>query len=392
MFKIKPLKNFLALTLAIGSNSCITPEKPQHAKTMGERLQKKLQKLVRNAEHFGGGIFRVAKPSGVIWEGTYGYIDASQKIPIDAHSTFEIASITKTFTATVVLQLVEERKLKLDTPIRKLLPAATYKNLLVVDNFDHSGDITIKQLLNHTSGLAHFWDDPPYVKEGYNKFLTHFEMDEHRLWHPNETLEFVPDMHPQGLPGQRYHYSDTNYVLAGLIIEALEKKPLHEVYRTRIFDKLNMNHTYLSYRESPRSPHKEAHRYFDDDDLHGKKGWSADWASGGLVSNTVDLETFLFALAHGKIFKHAKTLELMKSWVITDNDEQELYGLGIFGIPLKKRRGMIWGHDGWGGAIMYYWPEKDIAFTGSLNQTGTEEDENEDDWLLLIKEAVKYLN
>jgi D-alanyl-D-alanine carboxypeptidase len=288
-----------------------------------------------------------------------------------------------------VLQLVEEKKFTLNTRLDQLLAPSIIEQLLVINKNDYSGEITLKQLLNHTSGLAHFWDDPPYVKKGYNTFFSKFVKDENRIWHPIETLSFVPHLHPRGLPGSNFHYSDTNYVLLGMIIESIEKKPLHEVYRKRLFNRLGLKDTYMSYREKPKSRYKESHRFFEDEDLHGKEQWSADWASGGLVSSTRDLGTFILALASGGVFRSPKTLRLMQDWV--DTDDNVYYGLGIYGIKLDGHKGMLWGHDGWGGAFMYYWPERDIVFTGTRNQTGSEEDDSENEWWQLIDEAIKTI-
>ena len=359
-------------------------------KLLSKRLQTTLKEIVARSANYGGGIFRIGSAVGPIWEGAYGYIDQTQKNSIGVRSTFEIASVTKTFTATVALQLIEEKKIHLDTQLEDLLPPSTIKKLLVLDHNDYSGEISVKQLLNHTSGLAHYWDDPPFVKKGYNTFFSKFVKDENRIWKPHELLAFVPGMTPRGKPGKHFHYSDTNYLLLGMIIEAIEKRPLHEVFRRRLFDKLKLVDTYLSYKEKPKSRYSESHRYFDDEDMHGKEQWSADWASGGLVSSTRDLEKFILALATGKVFYSPQTLALMQTWVKTDDDLQ--YGLGIYGIKLDRRKGLLWGHDGWGGAFMYYWPEHQIVFSGTTNQTGSEEDETETEWWALIDEAIKVID
>ena len=352
-------------------------------------INEQLKRLVKQNGHYGGSIFRIANDKKVIWEGSEGYIDAHKKVHITPQSTFEIASVTKTFTATVVLQLMEEKKLSLETPLQDILPESIYEKLLVVNGKDYSGQITIKQMLNHTSGLAHFWDDPPYVKKGYNTFFSKFVHDEHRIWLPIETLSFVPHLRPQGIPGAVFHYSDTNYVLLGIIIELLEKKPLHEVYRRRILNKLKMKDTYLSYKEKPKSENRESHRYFGEKDLHGKIQWSADWASGGLVSSTRDLETFMLALSSGKLFKSDRTLKLMQQWVKVEDGVY--YGLGIYGMKLDRSKGLLWGHDGWGGAFMYYWPSRHVVFTGTCNQTGYEEDDSENEWWSLIDEGINII-
>lgn len=79
----------------------------------------------------------------------------------------------------------------------------------------------------------------------------------------------------------------------------------------------------------------------------------------------------------------------MLEWVPVEDGVY--YALGVYGMKLDKRRGFLWGHDGWGGAFMYYWPQKNIVFTGTCNQTGYEEDDSENEWWNLIDEGIRVI-
>jgi len=169
----------------------------------------------------------------------------------------------------------------------------------------------------------------------------------------------------------------------GLLIEEITGKELHRVYRQWLLEPLGMVDTYLSYRELPVSPYLESHRYEGRHDMYGKIHQSADWAGGGLVSSTYDLERFLEALFQGEIFSEPDTLAKMMNWVPTGSPDVH-YGLGLFRIVLDYGLGELWGHDGYGNAWMYYWPEEEITLVGTLNQALN-------NWWRLAMTAVFYV-
>lgn len=333
-------------------------------------LQRELDGAVAKNAGYGGGIYQIDGPCGVRFLGVSGQIAKGSSTAMATSDTFEVASITKTFTATLILQLIEEGHFQLETPIGTLLPAELISRLLVLTGHDYSGEITVHQLLNHTSGLADFWTDPPFETPGVNAFLADFLADPSHFWPPEEVLSYVPNLYAYGRPGSGYHYSDTNYVLLGLLIEQITGQELHDVIRNRLLAPLGMSDTYLSYREAPTSSLIESHRYEDDWDMYGKTHQSADWASGGLVSSTRDLSRFMHALAEGEIFSSPSTLSAMRTAVPTGMTDVT-YGLGIFRIVLDDG-GELWGHDGHGNAFMYYSEGDGHVHVGTLNQTGND--------------------
>ncbi len=361
---------FAALALLCGS-SCMTSN--------SIRFQRLLDASVRRNSGLGGGVVRIESAAhGVLFEGAAGNRVDGQ--PMAVGDTFEVASITKTFTATCVMMLVEEGRLRLAEPIGDLLPSKLTRKLLVIDGHDYGAEITVGQLLGHTSGLPDYWTDPP-LHDGDNAFVHDFLEDPDRLWEPEEILGYARKLHPIALPGQRYHYGDTGYVLLGLIVEHVTGKRLHAVLRERILAPLGMSDTYFSYYEQAPSGARESHRYEGSLDLFGQRRQSAEWAAGGLVSSTRDLSRFILSLAEGRLFNKAATLSAMTTWKPTGT-RGVAYGLGLFRITLDDGRGQLWGHDGHGNAFMYYWPEQRIAVVGTLNQT-------ENDWWEFVSPALR---
>ncbi len=326
-----------------------------------------LDRLVARNHGHGGGTVRIAGPEGPICEGAAGLSGGPGSPPMTPDTPFEIASITKAVTATVILQLVEEGKFTLDSTVAEVLPAKYARGF--------NSRITIRQLLSHTSGLGHYWEDGPRNREGNNAFLSAFGAEPGRFWQPGDILQYARAI-PARRPGASFHYSDTNYVLLGLIIEHAESQPLHAVFRKRIFAPLGMNSTWMSYRQKQRGA-APSHRYEGTEDLHNTPRQSADWAGGGLISTARDLERFLRGLTSGAVFKNPETLGTMREAVPVGEDGIS-YGLGLYRVRLAGNLGEVWGHDGHGNSFAYYWPQRDITFTGTLNQT-------ENDWWPLIQ-------
>lgn len=326
-----------------------------------------LERLVARSDGHGGGVIRISGPQGVLCEEAAGLVAGSGSGRMTVDTPFEIASITKAVTATTVLRLIEQGKLHLDSPLSEVLPGGPSRGF--------QGAITVRQLLSHTSGLPNYWTDGARDRAGNNAFLSAFVAEPGRLWQPEEILAHSRAI-PAKRPGSRFHYSDTNYVLLGLIIERAAGKPLHHVFREQIFDPLGMNATWLTYRGKPRGA-APSHRYEGAEDLHEVPRQSADWAGGGLISTTRDLEHFLRGLASGAIFRQPGALDVMRQAVPVGEDDIS-YGLGLYRVKLADGQGELWGHDGHGNSFAYYWPERDTTFTGTLNQT-------ENDWWPLVE-------
>ena len=214
--------------------------------------------------------------------------DIAGRTPMRADNHFKIASLTKTYTATVVLQLVGEGKLRLDDTVERRLPG-------VVPN---GGRITIRQLLNHTSGLVDFENDPRYLKPYLGGNFAHY-------WEPRQLVRMAVSHKPLFVPGAGWSYSNTNYVVAQLIVEKITGKPLGAELKRRIFQPLGRDQT--SYPTKPGFPTPYAHGYrlFGELPLIDVTGLSPSLApgSGAIVSTVRDVADFYRALLSGRLLK-----------------------------------------------------------------------------------------
>jgi D-alanyl-D-alanine carboxypeptidase len=350
---------------------------PTHDDPRHVDLQAALDEQVLANNGYGGGIASVHAPG----EGTLDLVVSGNAVrggpPMAPDSTFEVASVTKTFTATSILLLDEQGALSIDRPAADYVPD-------LMTGFEYGSQITIRELLNQTSGLPDYWNDPPFVHGHQNAFLVAFIAKPNRVWAPEELVGYAADLRTIGSPGRIWHYADTNYVLLGRILEVVRGQELQDVYRDLLFDPLGLETMYLTYHEDAPTDRVEAHRYEGHDDLYQVPRQSADWAGGGLVSSTDDLSTFIEALATGKVLDDAHLGE-MTTWVDTEYGPDEKYGMGLFWYDLGPA-GQIWGHDGYGNAWMYWWPEQRLSLTGSLDQTY-----DYDTWLPIVKDAFAQI-
>jgi len=262
---------------------------------------------------------------------TAGLRDVAQKTPIGPGDHFKIASLTKAYTATVVLQLVGEGKLGLDDTVEQRLPGLVPKG----------AGITVRQLLNHTSGLYDFEGDPRYLKPYLSGHFGHY-------WSPQQLVRIGVSHRPLFAPGAGFSYSNTNYVVAQLIIEAVTGNPLGAELKRRIFAPLHLSET--SYPTKPGLPSPYAHGYM----LLGKPpltdvtGLSPSLApgSGGIVSTVGDVADFYRALLSGRLLE-PNQLQAMKTTVSERTGKVVTTGRG-YGLGIGRVGGSCagWGHTG----------------------------------------------
>ncbi len=365
--------------------SCAAPQAQVQPGTKTFNFQTELDAIVSQNNGFGGGVFRVtAGPEWVVWEGGSGKAIRGNSQKIQANASLEIASTSKAVTAATVVLLAEQGLLDMDQPLGQVLPASVVTGLHVVNGHDYGPELTLRQCLNHTTGMGDYWNDPPYVVPGVNHFLFQYIAHPQQYWTPDDILAFIPRLDPWFAPGQGWHYSDSGYLLAGMVIEQVTGKPLEQVYDELIYQPLGMTQTWLHWRDQPRGVVQESHRYEDTDDMFPLRHNSADWAGGGLVSTTRDMHLFIRSIATGDLFTNSDSRAQMLEWVDTGSGGIE-YGLGLFRVPMGSGMGRVWGHDGYGNSFMYYWPRHDMTFTGGLNQT-------EADWWPLMWAAAYQIH
>ncbi|MEN9506552.1 MAG: hypothetical protein RI958_2478 [Actinomycetota bacterium] len=289
-------------------------------------------------------------------------------------SSFRIASITKPFTAAVVMQLVAEGRLGLDDAMIDHLPADLHDvvdRVHVIDGVSYGRRITVRQMLTHASGLFDFAQSAG--------FFTAIAADPGRHWSPREMLEGAGVWGAAHFPpgeGYGYAYSDTGYVFLGCIIEGLDAGPLHESYRRRIIGPLGLAATYLEgYEEHRGEPMIHPHQ--GDLDASVIDG-SADWAGGGLVSDTDDLAVFARALIDGTLVPQPLLDEMLDYRFRTLDPDLHTPGYVGYGCGVDARESsglVLRGHRGYWGALMHIDPVSGLTITGTISQAERRPDE-----------------
>jgi D-alanyl-D-alanine carboxypeptidase len=290
---------------------------------------------------------------------------------INQEQPFYTASIGKMFTATSIAILKDEGKLSFSEPIEKFLAEDIMDSLHIYKGKDYSSVLTISQLLQHTSGLPDYFEDK--TKDGQAGLLEKLIVNPEKNWEVKEIIDYTKThFDARFAPGTGYHYTDTEYILLGLIIENISGMPLHEFFEKNIFAPLKMNHTYFNLKSEPISiTDKILPFYADNIEVSSFQSLSLDWAGGGVVSTTKDLIRFEVALLNGELLE-TTTLEQMQNW--TNESKGTYYGYGLRKWKLRELfptlpKLTLIGHSGSTAANLYYCPELDIYMAGSFNQT-----------------------
>ncbi|MBO2447356.1 beta-lactamase family protein [Actinomadura barringtoniae] len=279
---------------------------------------------------------------------TSGVADVKSQAPVRGDSTFRIGSMSKMFVATTVLQLVGEHRVSLDAPVERYLPG-------VIRGADNDGrEISVRQLLQHTSGL------PDYLK-----YIKPQDVIQDPLAH-HDTRDMVKVAlaHKRDFkPGDGWHYSNTNYLLAGMLIEKVTGHSYGQEIRHRIIKPLKLRETYVPGDSSViPGPHPRG---------YARPGANAPLiditainptvagAAGGMISSATDLNHFMAALVRGKLLRPAQLREMMRTRSTDDGSNDgssdgssdgdgssgRAYGLGLESNPLPCG-GVYWGHSG----------------------------------------------
>lgn len=277
---------------------------------------------------------------------------------------FRIASSTKTFTATIILQMMEEGKLALLDPIYPYLRDIEYLRLDDFHLYQDSAfarEINIQQLLSHKSGLADVFNDKQEA------LLERVMQNPTKQYQPKDVVDwyFEFDLHNEAKfkPGEGWHYSDMNYLLLGLLIEELDQKSLSQSIRDRILQPLNLKDTYLEFYEKTETDKPRIHQYVGNIDFN-TINTSFDWSGGGLVSTHQDLATFIEALFNGKLISE-KSLQKMTTTEATFEHHLP-YGLGVYESVYNGDT--FYGHYGFFGTYIGYCPKTKTVLSYCITQ------------------------
>lgn len=292
--------------------------------------------------------------------------------PLTIEHSYHIASIGKAFTATLIAKLVEMGKLSYSDLIHHYIPTELLKGLHIYKGVDYSKQITVHHLLNHSSGIADYYEEKPTQGKAIQTLL----MEEpERFWTPQETIQFSNRyLHAHFPPGKKFYYTDTGYQLLGLIIEKLTDRPMHESLHEWIFNPLDMTHSYQLFYSQPQeaSPFPLSDLYLDKTEVSRFKSVSLDWAGGGIVSTTSDLLKFHRALVNGQLLSQ-DTLSQMQNWIRMQWGIDYAYGLVKLKFKnfffLLPRKLDAWGNFGSTASFMFYNPAIDTYVIGAFNQS-----------------------
>ncbi|MED1512468.1 serine hydrolase domain-containing protein [Bacillus proteolyticus] len=301
--------------------------------TSTQRDRTAVKQAIRDTLQLGfPGILAKTSEGGKTWGYAAGVADLSTKKPMKTDFRFRIGSVTKTFIATVLLQLAGENRLNLDDSIEKWLPG------IIQGNGYDAKQITIRQMLNHTSGIAEY-------SRSKEADFTHTK----RLYTAEELVNIGLLMPPDFAPGKGWSYSNTGYVLLGILIEKVTGNSYAEEIENRIIEPLELSNTFLPGNSSVIPGTKHARGYEGYDGASELKDVtyfnpSIGSSAGEMISTADDLNKFFSYLLSGKLMKE-RQLKQMLTTVPTGRAEIGGYGLGIYETKLPSGV-QIWGHTG----------------------------------------------
>ncbi len=291
--------------------------------------------------------------------------------PVDAQTPFFLASTTKLFATALVLQLRSEGLLELDEPITRYLGAATLSGLHRIGGRDFSGEITVRHLLSHTSGLPDYFEEK---RRDGSRLATSLLAGTDARWSLDDVLAATRhDLAPHFRPGEarKALYSDTNHQLLGGVIESVTDQPLAQLVKVRIADRLALTRTYLfdadtaSTRPAVLPLRNSASRPAIPQAIESTR------LDGGGVSSSAELLEFIRAFFDGRLFP-AEDVPALFDWRAVFFPLQ--YGVGVmrlklpwFFSPFAPQPELV-GHSGISGAFAFWSPEKRVFLSGTVNQ------------------------
>lgn len=294
-----------------------------------------------------GALARIDDQSGAYREAK-GVADLDTGEPVDAGGQFRIGSATKTFTTVLVMKLVEEGELELDSSVNSYLP-----DLLPDDK------ITVRHLLAHRSGLH------DYTNDMFKDTVPGFEAVRNKVFTLQELLDLSLESPLNFTPGEEYGYSNTNFVVAGMLVEKVSGQRLKDAYQERIFNPLGLrNSSYVTPSVAIPGPHANGYLTPDQEGepLVDATEQTVSWAqpAGAVISDGADLNRFFSALMRGELVG-ADLLEEMQNWVPSDSTGKAFYGLGLRKRDLSCGVS-VYGHT---GAVQGYYTYAFTAEDGS---------------------------
>ena len=295
-----------------------------------------------------GVVMHVEAPRlNIRWTGSAGVVERGGAA-LQPDACFRIASVTKTFVAAAIMRLSERAQLSVDDRVVQHLPDAPAT--LLAEAVPEAGRITIRQLLQHTSGLYDFGRDDTYRAT--------IAREPHKVWSAIDLLSLAFDHGTSyGPPGHGFQYSDTGYVLLALVLEQHSGLPFAAALRSILdLDGRGLASTWLEGKEpAPASAPVRAHQYMGQVDTFGFDPSFDGYGGGGLVSTSRDLAAFVRSLVADDLLSLNSRAEMLRANIATDlGDLGQQCGLGIFESTFDGVTQL--GHEGFWGVWMYHVP------------------------------------
>jgi D-alanyl-D-alanine carboxypeptidase len=332
-------------------------------------LQRLMDSVIADDDSIHGAALAVISPSAAIdWQGAAGLADPLSGAAMTPANPVRLASNTKTFVAAAALRLVEDGRIDLDAPISQHL-TNEFIALLESDGYD-TGEITIRHLITHTSGLFDHSETAAYTEM--------ILADPNRRWTPFEQVALALETgDPHAPPGVVYSYCDTGYVLLGLILEETSGMPLARATRELVgFESLGLESTWWEILEpAPRGVADRAHQYYGDLDVSDFEPHFDLYGGGGIVATVGDLATFFGGLFRGKVFHRPDTIHVMLSTlpgISARHDAGEgalppgAYRMGLWILETDELT--TYQHTGFWGTMAAHIPELDLTIAATVNQ------------------------
>ncbi|MEZ4441653.1 MAG: serine hydrolase domain-containing protein [Polyangiaceae bacterium] len=300
----------------------------------------------------GGTVAAVWTPACGLWTGAAGEREIG--VAMKPSDILRVGSITKTYVAAAFVQLAEDGMLSLDDPLSSF----------VTTGLPNEDSITLHQLLNHSAGVFNYTEDSAFVNAAV--------ANPTKIYEPQEIVDVAIDHGPDFEPGASWHYSNTGYILLGMVLEAVTGQGAGEHLRGAMLAPQGLEHTFLDGEETAPEPIAKG---------YGPNGvdWtnilppSVPWTAGSMAANTEDLVTWARALYQGDAISPGARAAMLTFTPVSNNT----YGLGVVRGTLPTGQEVM-GH---GGAIpgytasLYYLPNEDIALATIVNSSARDSEE-----------------
>ncbi|MDF1655776.1 MAG: serine hydrolase [Coxiellaceae bacterium] len=310
--------------------------------------------------------FSTILPSGIQVSCAEGISNIDKKTLANTEDLYEIASVTKTFVAALTLLMIGQHKLKLDETIAQTVEK--YGQWLPKKAAKAWGNVTLRQLMNMTSGIYNYTDNANFNKQWRSQST--------KAWKAKQIIDIALSQPSYFKPGKGWHYSDTNYYLLGMLLERVNKRPLGRQINWWLLRPLGIEDiAYVPHQYSKNLSQRMAKGYGKNLINRTNVNMSQAGAAGAMIAQPSRLVEWLHALFNGKILSKESLQQMLTPYSkttgqITDNPKQDAYGLGVFRSYYPARDGANWGYLGgaWGYSTWYQWnPKTNIIFVASVN-------------------------